>query len=83
MLAQNGPGGGKEAKFVGIKTMKPPTFKGGNGENFQAWLKKAKNYFDANCDGHRTALNTLELATEEIDEFAVDALGVADDANID
>ena len=38
-----GKGGGKEVNVVGIKTLKPPMFKGTSSESFPAWAKRANN----------------------------------------
>ena len=73
---------GREVDFVAIKTMKPPMFRG-SADNFQNWAKKAKNYFDANCDGLRDALEKIEFSKERVDEMTVESLGFDDTARID
>lgn len=53
-LAQGATEGRKELNFVDIKTMKPPVFAKPT-DSFQAWVKKAKNYLEANCEGIKEA----------------------------
>ena len=48
----------RDVNFVDIKTMKPPVFTK-HADNFQSWVKKAKNYLEANCDGIREALEEI------------------------
>ena len=63
----------RELNFVDIKTMKPPVFAKPN-DNFQSWVKKAKNYLEANCEGIKASLETIEFKKEPIIDEDLDAL---------
>ena len=75
-------GGRKELNFVDIKTMKPPVF-AKPSDNFHAWVKKAKNYLEANCEGTKAALEKIEFLKDPVADHELDGIGLPNARKID